>query len=121
MKCANCKKEAVWIFDDRGAANQFFCDADLPWFLRNRAKTGMLKKVAEPAAVEPVVVVEPPVVEDTDPEVKAELEQTEEPTTEEAPKKKGKKKTNVENPTDTNEAGAPDTGDSTLSEGPVSL
>lgn len=98
MKCANCDKDAIWIFDDRGAANQFFCDADLPWFLKNRAKTGSLKKVNVAAA--PQVVEEKPA---------------------EAPKKKTKKKANVKNSTDTDEAGAPGTEDSSLPEGTVSL
>jgi hypothetical protein len=64
MKCDNCPKPAVWIFDDRGAANQHFCESCLPWFLTERAKTGRLTKVQAPAAV-PVVepVVEEPVVE----------------------------------------------------------
>lgn len=66
MKCANCTKEAIWAFEDRGARNTYFCDAHLPWFLKDRAKRGLLKKLVIEATA-PVVQPEPvvaPVVEE---------------------------------------------------------
>lgn len=54
MKCVNCDSDAKWVFDDRGAAVQHFCDAHLPWFLKDRAKAGALKTV-QTEVVEEVV------------------------------------------------------------------
>lgn len=72
MKCANCDKNAIWVYDVPSQNTVAFCDADLPSFLRVQAKSGQLAttdeyakvaaEVAEalaPPVVEPVVEVEP--------------------------------------------------------------
>lgn len=83
MRCANCTTDAVWLFDDRGAAPQYFCKTHLPLFLHKRAKAGALKR-----AVEDLTVEEPP------------AEVTDVPL-QEAPKPKKKKKKPSADSTDT--------------------
>lgn len=73
MKCVNCPAPAKWIFDDRGAAVQYFCEAHIPWFLKDRAKAGALKTVQAEV-------------------VEVQVEEVEEVTETPAPKKTRKKK-----------------------------
>lgn len=62
--CITCGKEAKYRHEDRGAKAQAFCQACLPWFLRDRARNGGLTTLdavmtaapvmAQPAQVEEV-------------------------------------------------------------------
>lgn len=49
MKCANCDKDAMYVYDINAKTAILYCDADLPLFLVNRKKAGLLKTTAEHA------------------------------------------------------------------------
>lgn len=42
MKCANCGRDAIYIYDPKPLAATAYCDRDLPSFLRPAARAGVL-------------------------------------------------------------------------------
>lgn len=85
-KCANCTRDAVYVYQVTSAFKQEYCQKHLPQFLWKKRDEG---KLALPVAV-PVVelpVIEEPVVE----EPVVEEPVVEEPVVEEAPKPSKKK------------------------------
>lgn len=91
MKCANCTKDAFYVYQLTANTQVLYCAAHLPKFLNNAKKAGLLKttdalksaieeglkNITTPVVQAPVVVEEPVV---------------EEPVVEEAPAAKPKKK-----------------------------
>jgi hypothetical protein len=49
MKCANCSKDAMYIYEINAKTSIPYCDKDLPLFLVDRKKAGLLKTTAEHA------------------------------------------------------------------------
>ena len=69
MKCANCDKEAMFEYRMTQAKSVFYCGKDLPSFLNERKKAGLLKitegyKAAAKSAIEAVTMQVPEVVEE---------------------------------------------------------
>ena len=81
MKCANCAKDAFYVYQLTAATQVLYCNAHLPKFLEQAKKAGLLKTtdeyksaleegmkkiatpVLEPVVEEPAVVKEPVVEE----------------------------------------------------------
>jgi hypothetical protein len=47
MKCANCKEEAVYIYRLTSAKSINYCKKDLPKFLDERRKAGLLETTSD--------------------------------------------------------------------------
>ena len=43
MKCDNCSKDAIYLYDPRPLAASAYCNSHLPSFLRHAAKVGALQ------------------------------------------------------------------------------
>ena len=43
MKCANCKSEALYVYHITADSYIYYCGKDLPKFLEERKKAGLLK------------------------------------------------------------------------------
>lgn len=43
MKCANCDRPALYVYEGAGMRPVAYCDSDLPRFLQGQAKKGALK------------------------------------------------------------------------------
>lgn len=63
MKCANCDNDALWVYEPNGANDVPYCEKDLPGFLREQARAGLLTKTDtyEAVAAEVAVILAPPV------------------------------------------------------------
>ena len=69
MKCANCSKDAMYEYKISKLNSIFYCGKDLPSFLNERKKAGLLKitegyKAAAASAIEAVTMQVPEVVEE---------------------------------------------------------
>lgn len=42
MKCANCSRDAMYVYRITKTASIYYCGADLPSFLEERRKAGLL-------------------------------------------------------------------------------
>lgn len=81
MKCANCNADALYVYRITFSKSVYYCGKDLPKFLDDRKKAGLLKltdqfKVEYDSAIE---ILKPTVVEE---------QVVEEPVQEKAPAKK---------------------------------
>jgi hypothetical protein len=63
MKCANCDNDALWLYEPDGANDVPYCDKDLPSFLREQARAGLLRKTEayDAVAAEVATILAPPV------------------------------------------------------------
>ena len=72
MKCANCKEEAVYIYRLTSAKSINYCKKDLPKFLDERRRAGLLETTSDYKAMlvegqkSIAIVYSEPVVEDVE-------------------------------------------------------
>lgn len=68
MKCSNCDKPALWVYESAASDDLPFCEDHLPRFLRGQVTSGGLRKTEEYARVQAEVLSslapEEPVVEE---------------------------------------------------------
>lgn len=73
MKCSNCDKPALWVYESAASDDLPFCEDHLPRFLRGQAASGGLRKTEEYARVQAEVLSslapEEPVIEEVVEEV----------------------------------------------------
>ena len=103
IKCDNCESPAVYEFSSRGAETAFYCEPCVPWTIADLAAKDNLPKVTQPEVTEiapaPEAVAEE-VVEEVKPSArkKKSAEAADTVVSEDA--------TNVENTTNSDEAGS---------------
>lgn len=102
IKCDNCANPAEYEYNPLGAQAVYFCSFCIPLFLIDSVKKDLVPKVNQPTQtiVETETVAEA-VVEDPKPTSRKKKSAVAEEPTEEVPN-------DVENPEDSNEAGASD-------------
>lgn len=107
IKCNNCDSPAEYEFSPRGAQTAYFCAYCVPWTLTDSVAKGLLPTVSAPKveeAVAPEPTPEETVATKPTPRKKKAVADT---AVEESPAETSEDATNVENSTDTDEAGTP--------------
>jgi hypothetical protein len=95
MKCANCKKDAFYIYQITENAQILYCNTHLPKFLEHAKKAGLLQTTE---ALKSVLEEGLKKITNT-PVVEPEVEETPTPTPTSTPTKKPTKKTATKNDT----------------------